>query len=127
MLGLETAEYLATQGNGVTVLKRYETVGRDIEPLYRDYLLRKLEEHGAEIITRVEVEAIRADEVLVRDDAGRERVVPADQVVLARGARPSSGLVQAIQDLAPLSVGDAVQPRKIINAIGEGYLAARAI
>ena len=127
MLGLETAEYLAVQGNGVTVLKRYETIGRDIEPLYRSYLLRELKEHGVEILTRVEVEAIHADEVLVRDDTGGERVVPADRVVLARGARPSSELAQAIQDLEPIVVGDAVQPRKIVHAIAEGYLAARAI
>jgi NADPH-dependent 2,4-dienoyl-CoA reductase/sulfur reductase-like enzyme len=127
MLGLETAEYLAAQGNDVTVLKRYETIGRDIEPLYRDYLLRELKEHGVEIVTRVEVEAIHADGVLVRDDAGGERVVPADRVVLARGAKPSSELAQTIQDLDPIVIGDAVQPRKIINAIEEGYLAARAI
>ena len=127
MLGLETTEYLAAQGNGVTVLKRYETIGRGIEPLYRDYLLREIKEHGAEIVTRVEVEAIHADGVQVRDDAGGERVVPADWVVLARGARPSSELARAIQDLDPIVIGDAVQPRKIINAIEEGYLAARAI
>jgi pyruvate/2-oxoglutarate dehydrogenase complex dihydrolipoamide dehydrogenase (E3) component len=127
MLGLETAEYLAAQGNSVAVLKRYETIGRDIEPLYRSYLLRELKEHGVEIVTRVEVEAIHADGVLVRDDAGGERVVPADRVVLARGARPSSELAQAIQDLDPIVVGDAVQPRKIVHAIAEGYLAARAI
>ena len=127
MLGLETAEYLAVQGNRVAVLKRYETIGRGIEPLYRDYLLRKLREHGVEIVTRVGVEAIQADGVLVRDDDGGERVVAADRVVLARGAKPSGGLAQAIQDLEPIVVGDAVQPRKIIDAIAEGYLVARAI
>jgi len=127
MLGLETAEYLAVQGNAVIVLKRYETIGRGIEPLYRDYLLRELEGHGVEIVARIEVQAIRADGVLVRDEAGRERVVPADRVVWARGAQPASELSQVIQDLDPIVVGDAVQPRKIINAIAEAYLAARAI
>lgn len=127
MLGLETAEYLAVQGNAVIVLKRYETIGRGIEPLYRDYLLRELEGHGVEIVARIEVQAIRADGVLVRDEAGRERVVPADRVVWARGAQPASELSQVIQDLDPIVVGDAVRPRKIINAIAEAYLAARAI
>ena len=127
MLGLETAEYLAAQGNAVTVLKRYETIGRGIEPLYRDYLLRELKKHGVEIVTCVEVEAIHADGVLVRDDAAGQRVVPADRVVLARGAKPSGELASAIQDLEPIVVGDAVQPRKIIDAIEEGYLAAMVI
>ena len=127
MLGLEAAEYLTVQGNRVTVLKRYETIGRSIEPLYRGYLLRELEKHGVEIMTRVEVGAIQADGVLVRDEAGGECVVPADQVVLARGATPSSELAHALQDLAPIVIGDAAQPRKIINAVEEGYLAARRV
>jgi len=127
MLGLEAAEYLAVQGNGVTVLKRYETIGRSIEPLYRDYLLRELKKHGVEIMTRVEVEAIQADGVLVLDKAGEERIVPADQVVLARAATPSNELAHVLRDLGPIVVGDAAQPRKIINAIEEGYLAARRV
>ena len=127
LLGLETAEYLAAQGNAVTVLKRYETIGRSIEPLYRDYLLRELKKHGVKIMTRVEVEAIQADGVLVRDEAGEECVVPADQVVLARGATPSNELAHALQDLDPIVIGDAAQPRKIINAVEEGYLAARRV
>jgi len=127
MLGLETAAYLAAQGNAVTVLKRYETIGRSIEPLYRDYLLRELKEHGVEIVTRVEVEAVQAEGVLVRDQAGGECVVPADRVVLARGAKPSNELAQKIQDLNSIVVGDAAQPRKIVNAIAEGFLAAQSI
>lgn len=127
MLGLETAEYLAAQGNTVTVLKRYETIGRSIEPLYRDYLLRELGEHGVEIVTGVEVQAIQADGVLARDQTGAGHVILADRVALARGARPSNDLAQAIQDLAPIAIGDASEPRKIIDAIREGFLAAQAI
>lgn len=127
MLGLETAEYLAAQGNAVTVLKRYETIGHSIEPLYRDYLLRELKAHDVEFVTRVEVEAIKTEGVLVRDQVSGEHIVPADGVVLARGAKPSNKLAQAIQDFDPIAVGDAVQPRKIVNAIEEGYLTAREI
>jgi len=36
-------------------------------------------------------------------------------------------LALALQDLHPIVIGDAVQPRKIINAIEEGYLTARGI
>ena len=127
MLGLETANYLAAQGNEVAVLKRYETIGRRIEPLYRDYLLRELKERGVELVTRVGVEAIQAEGVLVRDEAGEERIVPADWVVLARGAKSANKLQQELRGLNPIVIGDAIQPRKIINAIEEGYLRAREI
>lgn len=127
MLGLETGEYLAAQGNHTVILKRYETIARDIEPLYRDYLLRKLEELGVEIVTKVELMAIQAEGVLVRDQSGEKHIIAADWVVLARGARPANDLAQAIQDLHPMVVGDASEPRKIIDAIAEGYRAARMI
>ena len=127
MLGLETAEYLAAQGNAVTVLKRYKTVSRRIEPLYRDYLLRKLKERGVKIVTEVEVREITDDGVVVQDRQGGRRLIPADRVVMARGARPANGLARELEDLHPLVIGDARQPRKIIDAIQEGFMAAKAI
>jgi NADPH-dependent 2,4-dienoyl-CoA reductase/sulfur reductase-like enzyme len=127
MLGLETAEYLAAQGNAVTVLKRYKTISRDIEPLYRDYLLRKLKEEGVEIITEVEVKQITCSGVAVRDKRGGRRLIPADRVVMGRGARASDKLARELEDLHPVVIGDACQPRKIIDAIREGFVAAKAI
>lgn len=127
MLGLETAEYLAAQGNAVTVLKRHTTVSRLIEPLYRDYLLRKLKEEGVEIITEVEVEEITDSGVVVRDRQGERRLVPADRVVMARGARAADKLAREIEDFHPIVIGDACQPRKIIDAIREGFVAAKAV
>ena len=127
MLGLETAEYLAEQGNQVTVLKRYETIGRNIEPLYRDYLLRRLKEHDVEIVSRVEVNAIKEEGVLVRDREGEERLLSADRAVLARGAASADELVQEIEELDPIVIGDAAQPRKIIDAIAEGFRTGQSI
>lgn len=127
MLGLEVAAYLAEQGNRVTILKRYETIGQGIEPLYCDYLLRHLKDHNVEILSCVRVQAIQAEGVLVRNEAQEQCLVPVDWVVLARGARPRNELAQAIQDLTPIVVGDAVEPRKIIDAIAEGYTAARTV
>lgn len=127
MVGLETAAYLAAQDNAVTVLKRFATIGRDIEPLYRDYLLRELGEHGVDIRTGLEVTAVRGNGVLVRDPSGAEHVVLADRVVWAREPSPADQLAHTIQDLDPIVIGDAAEPRKIIDAVAAGYLAARRI
>ncbi len=127
MLGLETAEYLAVQGNAVTILKRYKTIGHRLEPLYRDYLLRKLREEGVEIITEVEVEEITGSGVVVRNEQRRRKLIPADRVVMARGARPLAKLAQELEDLHPVVIGDARYPRKLIDAIREGFVAAKAI
>jgi len=36
-------------------------------------------------------------------------------------------LAREIEDLHPVVIGDAVKPRKIIDAIREGFMAARVI
>jgi len=127
MLGLETAAYVSAQAGRVTVLKRYQTIGSDIEPLYRDYLLRELEEQGVEIITQVSVESIQEEGVRIRDESGEWRMILADRVVLARGAEPAGELAGELEGLQPIVIGDALQPRKIIDAIREGFQAAKDI
>ncbi len=127
MLGLETAEYLAAQGNVVTVLKRYKGIARSIEPLYCGYLLRSLAELGVEIVTEVEVSEITGSGVVVVDSRGESRLIGAERVVIARDPKPAQELAQSLEDLRPIVIGDACQPRKIINAIHEGNAAARAI
>lgn len=109
------------------MFKQFETIGRNIELLYRGYLLRKLEEHGVEIKTRVQVMAIQSNGAWIQEISGEEYLVPADWVVLARGIAPSNELAKAIKELDPIVIGDALQPRKIINAIEEGYRVASAI
>ncbi|MHA1573783.1 MAG: NAD(P)/FAD-dependent oxidoreductase [Alphaproteobacteria bacterium] len=127
LLGLETANYLSAQHNKVTVLKRYETVSRHIEPLYRDYLLRELKKQGVCILAHVNVKTIRPEGVLVMNQEGEEEFIVADHVVWARGVKPANELAKALQDLGPIVIGDAVQPRKIIDAIREGFMSARDI
>jgi len=126
-VGLETADYLATQGNSVTVLEMLEKVGQGSEPLYLSYLLRQLKEHAVEIVTGAEVQAIQTDAVLAQEKSGEMRTIRADLVVLAAGVKPANDLAHNLSDLHPSIIGDADQPRKIINAIAEGFLAARII
>jgi pyruvate/2-oxoglutarate dehydrogenase complex dihydrolipoamide dehydrogenase (E3) component len=127
MLGLETAAYVSAQAGRATVLKRYQTVGSEIEPLYRDYLLCELEEQGGEIITPIRAESIQETGVTIRDETGKRRTVPADRVVPARGAEPAGELGGELKGLQAIVIGDALQPRKILDAIREGFEAAKAI
>lgn len=61
---------------------------------------------------------------------GRETSVQADSVVVALGMVANSKLYDEIRaNLATevIPVGDAVRARKVINAVHEGYHAARRI
>ena len=127
LLGLETALFLASNGNRVSVLKRYKTIAAHLEPIYRDYILRELEEYNASILTEVSVERIDETAVQVKDSRGETRPIPADLVVLARDPVPLRDLQEELRGIEFRSIGDCVRPRLIIDAVREGYLAGRAI
>jgi len=127
LLGLETALFLATNGNRVTVLKRYKTIASNLEPIYRDYILRELEENDVSILTEVRVDHIDDQTVLVTDRDGETRRIEAASVVLARDPIPLRDLEGKLHGFNVHAIGDCVRPRLIIDAIREGYLAGRTI
>ncbi len=127
LLGLETALFLAETGNLVTVLKRYKTIAPDLEPIYRDYLLRKLKEHNISIITEVTVDRINDQAVQIRDACGKAHELPAASVVLARNLVPQRSLQDKLNDFETYSIGDCVCPGKIVDAVRAGYIAGRRV
>ena len=127
LIGLETAEFLALKNNEVTVIKRYETISRDIEPIYASYLLSKLKEIGVNIMFKVKVKEIKIGCVVVEDDEGKIINIPADWVVIARGLKPSSRIASELNDYDVYLIGDCLESRKIYNAMFEGYMTARQI
>jgi len=60
---------------------------------------------------------------------GTRRELKADSVVLAVGFKPESTLRDELEGKVPdlFAVGDCVKPRKIINAVWEGFHASRLI
>ena len=111
-VGLETTDYLAEQGNRVTVVEMLERAGQGCESLYLACLLRELERHGAVVMTGIKVEAIQAESMLVRDKSGETHLIPADLVVLAAGVKPANDLAQRPQPPCHRRCGRATQDRQ---------------
>lgn len=66
----------------------------------------------------------------MRDPAGKEVVLAADEVLMAAGLSPERSLRDALERDLPIPVypaGDTKRPRKIYDAIHEGYTAALQI
>ncbi len=70
-----------------------------------------------------EAKEITEEGVLV-EEAGAERLLPADTVILAIPRRPCQQLLTDLEFVCDelYAVGDAVKPRSSHNAIREGYL-----
>ncbi|KJR45992.1 2,4-dienoyl-CoA reductase [NADPH] [Desulfosporosinus sp. I2] len=114
---------LATQGTKrITVLEMAKGIGRDIGPSTRWSMLADLKRYRVNCLEENKVLEIRSDGVLVESD-GVQKVLPADTVILAVGSSSQNELYSALQGkLESLSIiGDAVKPRKVLDAIHEAY------
>jgi 2,4-dienoyl-CoA reductase-like NADH-dependent reductase (Old Yellow Enzyme family)/thioredoxin reductase len=125
MVGIEVAEFLAAGGREVTVVKRRPEIAPDMEPIARSLLLKRLQALPVTLLTGATIEAI-SSEGIVLDKAGEKvHLPPVDTVVIATGTRPVDHLSRPLRDLEieVHVVGDAQQPRRIFEAIHEGYAA----
>jgi len=137
--GCDAAVDLARKGHRVTLVDRHHEVGRDMNHISRGGLLLALERAGVDVVLDVEVvrieatpeaasESDAAPAVLVaRDAAGVEHRVAADTIAVALGARPENALLLELKDelraagRQVLALGDCLKPRKIGEAIHEGF------
>lgn len=125
LVGCETAEYLADKGIKVTVVRRGQEMATKVPPAVRTLLLERLELKGVTLICQV----ISYDEInevgLALSINGQKRVIPADAVIMAAGARADSMLLDSLKRELPhvIPVGDLVEPRNIQAAIADGYRA----
>ena len=123
-VGCELSVELSRRGHAVTIVEMSDA------PLARggsfvaneQHLRRLVADSGAEAVCGARPTAIEGGCVRVLA-CGVERTIPADTVVLACGYRADQSLYEQILDagLACVQVGDNVRPRKIIDAISEGY------
>ncbi|MBI5444674.1 MAG: FAD-dependent oxidoreductase [Deltaproteobacteria bacterium] len=120
---------LLTQGTKeVTIVEMLETIGTDIGPSTRWSMLARLRQFGVTVRAGAKVLAVRDGGVWVEGPSGEERI-EADTVVLALGSRPNDELAAELSGwIADLTViGDAVKPKKMLDAIREAYEQATAV
>ena len=126
LIGLETAKFLALKKNHVTILKRYRTISRNIEPFYAALLLSELRKYNVKIIFEVDVEKIEDDGVIITK-GGEASKIPAEWIILARGLIPSSSIIKELDGYEIHLIGDCLKPRRIYHAVLEGFMVARLI
>lgn len=125
----ETLKELAIRGvKEVTVVEMQKAVGADIGISSRWVILQEMHRFGVKTITRATAREIN-ERGVVLDTQGKEEVLEADTVVLAAGSRSLSGLCERVKEQLPevYVVGDAVAPRKALDAIYQGYLAGAVL
>lgn len=129
LVGCETALYLAERGKKVTIMRRGPELATKVNQFIRIPLINRLQAKGVTIFTGVDYEEVTPTGVVIRNGVGERRVIQADTVVLAAGAKPNTELLPLVEGRVAqvLCVGDCVQPRGIREAVEEGFRAGLAI
>ena len=120
-------ELLCKGSKEVTVFEMLPRAGQDVGKSSRWVLMGELRERNVRILTRAKVECIEPDGTLIFTvEEGETRKEHFDTVILAVGSRPENKLSDALKEAGiPFkTVGDCNTPRKVIEAVHEGYLAA---
>jgi 2,4-dienoyl-CoA reductase (NADPH2) len=121
-VGLAAAVYILRHGeHEVTIIEQSGRLGRDVSPFYLWRYIELFKERGVTLLTRATASGWGSSDVFVTSAKGN-RVIKADDVVVAlREADERSAL--SFAQLAPEVhvIGDAKRPRRLHNAIHDGY------
>jgi 2-enoate reductase len=130
VIGCETALYLARQGKQVTISTRRDKALL-AEDLYdhnnRDVLLMMIK--AAEINVLSEAVPVRFENSnVIVDKKGVEKKIAVDNLVFAGRMIPENGLSKSLENASNIfSVGDCVEPARIMEAVWGAFKKVREI
>lgn len=129
MVGCEIADYLSDKGKKVTVMEMLPEMAKDMGNRMRARLLNRLAANGVRMLTSTRCQEIREHNLVFLDSDGQTQTIEADTVVSAAGSQPNRELYQTVGNLVPKTylVGDCIEPRRILEAVTEGFRIAQII
>ena len=127
LVGLETADTLATDGRDVTVLEMKDEIGSDLGSLRKIAVMMKLQQMQVKMLPNSKVCKFTEEGIVLED----ETLVPCNCAVFAVGfaSNDSHLLVEECEkrQIPCRVIGDAKSARRALDAIAEGFEAARTL
>jgi 2,4-dienoyl-CoA reductase (NADPH2) len=118
-------EQLYRSGRKITVLEVAERLAGNVGVSTRWSLLKNLRLMGVELRSGVRITGIEQNAVSIKTETGVESIL-ADTIIIAVGSRSVNDLSRDVKiaGMKVITIGDAKEPRKIADAIREGFDAA---
>ena len=129
LVGCETAIHLAQKGKEVMVIEMLDDILATAEHcVNNDLSLRHLlEANKIAIHTNTKLAEVQDGQIMI-ETGGKSVEIPCDAVVIASGYVSSNQLVVDLDGLVEYTViGDNLKPRKIFNAVHEGFDIGRTV
>jgi len=131
LVGCDTALYLSKQGKNVTIVEALPEIASDMGAISKMTFMKPgglLQKYQIKVMTKAPVIEVKDDGVVVIDELGRRQFIEADTVILAIGRNSvlDKELVEKCKKdgREVYIIGDAKAPRKVIDAIHEGFTVA---
>jgi 2,4-dienoyl-CoA reductase-like NADH-dependent reductase (Old Yellow Enzyme family)/thioredoxin reductase len=129
LVGIDVGLFVAEQGKEISFIMGRENPSEfldGIDAASRPIIAQRLSKHKYNLYAGRRLEAVQDNAVTIIDKFGNKEQLPADTVVIAKGfvaQQQYADELRSLVDIPVLSVGDCVAPRKIFDAIHEGFLA----
>jgi thioredoxin reductase len=119
--GAEIADFLSDMGKEVTLVEMLEIIAADLVTHMQHYLGQRLKEKGVTILTSTRVLEVGKGYAMVEDASGVGRLNGFDTIVLALGSTPNNSIYRKLEGKVPelYVIGDAIEPREVIDAVYE--------
>lgn len=127
LTGIETAEFLAAQGNMVSVFEMAKEIGPGIFFQNLIEVMKQIQADGTALYPEHRLVKIQGNTAeFDRTDNGKRECFEFDEFVISLGTKPNAELVEEIKDSFERVelLGDAAESGRIENAVRTGYLAA---
>lgn len=115
LVGLELAEFLCERGREVTVVDDVPRFGKGLTIVRRMRLLAELKEHGVALFPSASGIGIDREAVRFVAQGGAEQAIPADHVIVAKGATGELTLAERLR-------AEGFTVHAIGDATGVGYI-----
>jgi 2,4-dienoyl-CoA reductase-like NADH-dependent reductase (Old Yellow Enzyme family)/thioredoxin reductase len=129
MVGCETAEYIASNGNDVEVVEMLPDIGLDMEPFSKVFLTERLQEMKVNIHTSLKVDKINQNGAEATGVNGMKHIFNGDKIVIAVGSNSNDQLYKMLKGKFKeiYSIGDCKDPSKILEAVRSATYIAHKI
>jgi len=126
-IGLELAEL---KGRNVTIVELTSSIAAQGNLLYRIALRQKMDKlDNLRQMLETRCKEITEAGVIVVTGDGKEQFIKADTVIISTGVAANKAVAESFYGITPdtFTIGDCDKPRKIMEAVFEGYTIASRI